>query len=49
MKEAENWALSKGCQSVLLATQIKRLDSQAFYEKIGYYKEFQTLFLRKYF
>ena len=48
MQEAEKWAISKGCESVLLATQIMRTDAQAFYEEIGYHKEFQTFFLRKY-
>ncbi|KAB8037557.1 GNAT family N-acetyltransferase [Silvanigrella paludirubra] len=49
MQEAEKWAMLKGCKSVLLATQIMRTDAQAFYEQIGYQKEFQTFFLRKYF
>ncbi|BBH53870.1 GNAT family N-acetyltransferase [Fluviispira sanaruensis] len=49
MLTAEQWARSKGCQSVLLATQTKRADAHQFYAKLGYEKELEAYFLRKIF
>ncbi|WP_186647366.1 GNAT family N-acetyltransferase [Fluviispira vulneris] len=49
MLTAEQWARSKGCQSVLLATQTKRADAHQFYAKLGYEKELEAYFLRKNF
>lgn len=47
MLEVEKWGKNKNCASILLATQIMRKESIKFYEKLGYFKEFQTYFMRK--
>ncbi|NRA43324.1 MAG: GNAT family N-acetyltransferase [Oligoflexales bacterium] len=47
MKAAEQWSITKGCESILLATNELREGSIKFYEKIGYKKEFKTYFMRK--
>ena len=49
IQTAEQWASSKGCASVLLATQTKRADAHIFYAKMGYEKELEAYFLRKIF
>jgi len=47
MKKSEEWGKSNGCDSVLLATQVKRSEAHLFYSCIGYQVEFQTYFMRK--
>lgn len=47
MLEVEKWGKNKNCASILLATQIMRKESIKFYENLGYFKEFQTYFMRK--
>jgi ribosomal protein S18 acetylase RimI-like enzyme len=38
MNEAEKWAKEKGSKSIKLVSNVKRLESHKFYEKIGYTK-----------
>lgn len=36
MDRAERWTLERGCQIVLLRTNLKRAGAHVFYERIGY-------------
>jgi len=38
MAKAEEWAKSKGSKTMKLSSNVKRIDSHRFYEKIGYLK-----------
>ncbi len=38
MKEAEQWAKSKGSKTMKLNSNVTRVDAHRFYEKIGYLK-----------
>ncbi|NJP10649.1 MAG: GNAT family N-acetyltransferase [Leptolyngbyaceae cyanobacterium RU_5_1] len=47
MQHIEQWALAKGCSSVLLRSNIVRREAHQFYERIGYINTKQSLVFYK--